>query len=177
MLTVSKVINDDDVDCEIPAIVAPGSTIELDVFTYIIQTCQFYDSMYRQLQRTRTLHAPAKDMLYLVSQFHTQLQGWKNSLPVESQPFDCLSQWQMPDTVRSLGILTVHCSFYDLIMVVHSIFAYPWVKQLFSGDICAKLATQVNAQMTASSNLMANAARSLIVIARNLDMDRAATQS
>lgn len=177
ILKEPQVINDDDVNCDIPTSVAPGSPIEIDMFTYIIQTCQFYDRISRQLQRIQALEAPAKEMLDLVSQFHTQLQSWKNSLPADSQPCDRLKQWQMPDTVRSLGMLTIHCSFYDLMMVVHSIFAYPWVTELFSGHDDTNLALQVNAQMAASSDIVANAARSLIVIARNLDMDRAGTQS
>lgn len=170
-------INDDDITCEIPTKVHPGSAIELDMLTYIIQTCQFYNQISRQLLSTRALHETPAKMLRLVKQFDIQLQAWKEALPSHLRPTDFLKQFKMPGTNRSLGLMTAHCSFYDLIMIIHSIFVYPWVIDSFSDNLDADLALEIRAQTATSSRLVANAARSLVIIARNLDMKRAGTQS
>lgn len=171
-------INDDDITCGIPTIVHPGSTIELEMLTYIIQTCQFHDQISRQLLSTRALHEPPAKMLSLVTQFNIQLQSWKESMPSQLRPTDFLKHFRMPGTNRLLGLMTAHCSFYDMLMINNSIFMYPWVIDSFSvSNLDTDLALKIKAQIIISSHLVANAARSLIVIARNLDMNRAGTQS
>ena len=170
-------IDSDHTTCEIPTTVHPGSTIDLEMLTYIIQTCQFYARVSKQLLTTRALHEPPEKMLSLVRQFDVQLQSWKESMPSQLQPTDFLKQFKMPRTMRLLGLMTAHCSFYDLLMVVHSIFMYPWVIDSFSGNADPKVARRIKAQIITSSHLVANAARSLIVITRSLDMDSIGTQS
>jgi hypothetical protein len=171
------VINNDEITCEVPRAIHPGSGIELEMLTYIIQTCQLYDQISWQLLSTRALHEPAEKMLSLVAQFDNKLESWKASLPLELQPADFLKQFRMPDTMRALGLMTAHCSFYDLLIGVHSIFLYPWVIDSFSDTLDANLALMVRKQIEISSQQVANAARSLIVIARSLDMGKAGTQS
>lgn len=83
----------------------------------------------------------------------------------------------MPSTVRMLGLMITHSTFYDLLMTVHTLFMYPWVIESFSGHLEPDITSQITAQRSASSHLVANAARSLIIIARSLDIDRAGTQS
>ncbi|KEF59158.1 uncharacterized protein A1O9_04002 [Exophiala aquamarina CBS 119918] len=172
-----SVINDDEITCEVPRAVHPGSAIELEMLTYIIQTCQLYDQTSEPLLSTRALHEPAEKMLSLVARFGDQLQSWKASLPVDLQPADFLKQFRMPDSMRAMGLMVTHCSFYDLVIGVHSIFLYPWVIDSFAGTMDANLALMVREQVKNSSQQVANAARSLIVIARSLDMGQAGTQS
>jgi hypothetical protein len=171
------VIKNDEITCEIPRSVHPGSAIELEMLTYIIQTCQLYDQISESLLSTRALHEPADKMLSLMSQLDHQLQSWKASLPVDLQPADFVKQFRMPHSMRALGLMVTHCSFYDLVIGVHSIFLYPWVIDSFTGTMDANLTLGVMEQVKNSSQQVANAARSLIVIARSLDMGKAGTQS
>lgn len=170
-------INNQDITCEIPKTVHTGSTIDLEMFTYIIQTVQFYDQISTELLSTRALHETPEKMLSLVTQFDLRLQMWKESLPSQLQPPDFLKQFRMPNDMRALGLMMTHCSFYDLIIGIHSTFLYPWVIDSFCGHLTAELALKIKEQVDTSSHLVANAARSLIVIARSLDMGGAGTQS
>jgi hypothetical protein len=116
-------------------------------------------------------------MLSLVAQLDHKLQSWKASLPLELQPAEFLKQFKMRDNTRALGLMTAHCSFYDLIIGVHSMFLYPWVINSFSDALRPDIALEVSKQVEVSSQQVANAARSLIVIARSVDMGKAGTQS
>lgn len=116
-------------------------------------------------------------MLGLVKRFHHQLQTWKESIPLQLRPTDFLKQFKMPGSKKSLGLMTTHASFYDLVMATHSTFMYPWVINSFSENGDSALAQRIKAQVHTSSQLVANAARSLIVIIRSLDMDSLGTQS
>lgn len=147
------------------------------MLTYIIQTCQLYDQISWQLLSTRALDEPAEKMLNLVAHFENRLQSWKKSLPPELQPADFLKQFTMPEQMRALGLMTIHCSFYDLVIRVHSIFLYPWVIASFANTSDNPLAPLIREQIETSSQKVANAARSLIVVARSLDMGKAGTRS
>ena len=157
--------------------VPSGSVGDLDTIKHMVQSCQLYGRISRQLLSTRALHeAPAK-MLRVVTQFDAQLQLWKNSLPLEIQPLTTLKQFRIPDGDKWLGHMITHCSYYDLLMITHSSFMYPWVIESFAHDLDEDLAERVQSQTFTSSCFVANAARSLIVIARNVDLYRAGTQS
>lgn len=147
------------------------------MFPYIIQTCQIYNQLGRQLSSTQALQEPAAKMLDLVTQFDMKLRSWRDAFPAHLRPPDNLKHFQMPSTIKMLGLMTIHCSYYDLVMIIHGIFAYPWVTESFPGNIDSNLSQRIKVQVVTSSYMMANAARSLIVIARKLDMARACTQS
>ncbi|OQU98882.1 Fungal specific transcription factor domain-containing protein isoform 2 [Cladophialophora immunda] len=172
-----SLINDDDITCDIPTTVHPGSTIELETLTYIIQTCRLYHEISKQMLTTRALQEPPEKMLSLVGQFDNHLRAWKESMPLQLRPTDFLKQFEMPGNRKLLGLMTAHCSFYDLVMAAHSTFLYPWVIQSFSENVDAELAQRIKEQIRVSSQLVANASRSLIVVVRSLDMDSVGTQS
>ncbi|KAH0844475.1 putative fungal specific transcription protein [Fonsecaea pedrosoi] len=172
-----SLIDDDDISCDIPETVHPGSTIEPETLTYIIQTCRFYHQISKQMLTTRALEEPPERMLSLVEQFDNQLQAWKESIPLHLRPTDFLKQFKMPGNRKLLGLMTAHCSFYDLVMAAHSTFLYPWVIESFSEYGDTELAQRIQKQIHVSSHLVANAARSLIVVVRSLDMDSVGTQS
>jgi hypothetical protein len=151
--------------------VYPGSKIDIEIFTYTIQTCQLYDEVNRQLISIRALHEPPTKMLSFVKQFDIQLRTWRESMPAQLRPTDFVKQFTMPGTMRMLGLMTVHSSFYDLLMVAHSIFIYPWVISSFASDGDPEFAAKLKAQTMSSSRLVANAARSLIVMTRSLDIN------
>lgn len=164
-------INDDDITCKIPTTVYPGSKIDIEMFTYTIETCRLYDQVNKQLIAIRALHEPPAKMLSFVGRFDKQLRTWKESMPSQLRPSEFLRQFTMAGTMRLLGLMSVHSSFYDLVMVTHSIFMYPWVVSSFSSDGDPNFARKLKAQTMTSSHLVANAARSLIVMTRSLDMD------
>ncbi|KIW95658.1 uncharacterized protein Z519_04243 [Cladophialophora bantiana CBS 173.52] len=172
-----SVIDDDDIDCDIPSILQAASSTEPEMLTYTIQACQIYDQISKELLATQALHEPPMKMFDLVAHFDTQLRLFKEALPQQLRPVSCLKQFHMPGTIRMLGLMTTHCSFYDLLMLVHTIFAYPWIIESFPSSLDASLAVKVKTQIAVSSQIVADVARSLIVIERNLDIDRAGTQS
>lgn len=176
-LCILKVIDDKDISCEIPATVHSGSNIDLDIMTYIIQTNKLYDRISRQLLSARMLHEPLGKVFKMLIQFDVELQSWRRSLPSRVQPPEVLKVFKVPENNQSLGQMLTHCSYYDLIMITHALFMYPWISNAYLSHSNASLAQMIKAQVVTSSRMVADAARSLIVIARNTDITRAGTQS
>ncbi len=126
---------------------------------------------------TRALQEPAEKMLGFVTHFDALLRLWKDRLPLQLRPAELLKHFTMPNSLRMLGLMTIQCSYYDLLMVIHRIFMYPWVVASFSNIEDTELISEIKEQSTKSSQVVANAARSLIVIMRGLYFDRSGTQS
>ena len=154
-----------------------GSIGELDAFNHTIRSCRLYGRISKQLMSTRALRESPARMLSVVTQFDSELQTWKNSLPTEIQPPSLLKVFKIPEGDYWLEHMITNCSYYDLVMITHSSFMYPWVIESFPHSLDENLAQSIKAQVVASSGLVANAARSLIVIARHVDLYHAGTQS
>ena len=119
---------------------------------------------------------PAK-VLEIVAEFAEQLRSWKESLPLQVRPKDRPKQPHFSLLARTLGIALLLCSYYDLLMVLHAPFSYPWSTQRFPHDSNANTRVKVNSQIVHSSEATVEAARNIIIMARNFEINGANTHA
>jgi hypothetical protein len=103
----------------------------------------------------------------------SQLREWRDSLPVTLRPADKLMSFQMPSNAKTFSIIHTHYAYYGALMAIHTMIAYPWIRStVFDHDRNAVTQDQT----ISSSNIVADAARNIIVIARSLGIDGASIQ-
>jgi hypothetical protein len=119
---------------------------------------------------------PAK-FLDIVADFEAQLREWKDSLPPTLQLKDRLTQCQSSQDTISLLETLLQCSYYDLVMVLHAPFAYPWITRRFRYNFDTNVEMRTNVQITRSSEAMVNAARNIVIVARNFQINGANTHA
>ena len=103
----------------------------------------------------------------------SELRQWRDSLPVALRPADKLMTFQMPSNSKTSSIIHIHYAYYGALMAIHTITAYPWIRStVFDHDRNAV----THDQTISSSNIVADAARNIILIARSLGIDGASIQ-
>lgn len=106
-------------------------------------------------------------MLDTVRSLDQKLQDWRDQLPPSlqiSSPTKPLPQCAPRNMVN---IYYLHFSYYGSLMAIHMVLVYPWIAAIFSTD-------QVQAfrdQVSVSTETVAQAARSIILITRHLNVD------
>ncbi len=122
-----------------------------------------------------------KMLLDVVLDLDRQLRQWRDSLPVELRPpDDRLEQFHVSSPNTSpLRVVRIHASYYDLLMGVHALLAYPWMiseRPDNKGSAGPALQTKLkNTQIRKSSDTMAAAARNIIIMARAFDINGSCT--
>ena len=116
-------------------------------------------------------------ILDIVTEFDKKLRLWKDSLPLAMRPKDRLKQFQASQDARSLEETILHCSYYDLIMVLYAPLTYPWITKRFRYDSNTNVRAKVNAQIAQSSEAMVEAARNVIIMTRNFEINGANTHA
>lgn len=102
-----------------------------------------------------------------------QLREWRQSLPVTVRPADKLTAFQAPSDAQTFSTIHTHYAYYGSLMAIHTMIAYPWIRStVFDHDRSAVTQDQT----ISSSNIVADAARNIIVIARTLGIDGASIQ-
>ncbi|RVX72409.1 hypothetical protein B0A52_03597 [Exophiala mesophila] len=172
-----SVIDDNDIGCEVPTEVHPDSTIDPLIFTSIIQTCQISSRLCRQLISTRHLQDQPSKLMDIVNGLDNELRTWKANLPSRIMPQDELKHFQTNPISTNLALILLHCSYYDLIMATHTIFVYPWSIRQPALESNPDLAAKLRAQIRRSSEAVATAARNIIIMARNFDINGACTHA
>ena len=167
-----QAIDDNDISCQIPTRIAPGSTIDIDVFTSLIQHAQISSQISTRLMSVKAFQQTPTALIETVSDLSNQLQSWRDSL---SPILDSGMQNKPPDlspTTRSLQIVHLNYAYYGSLMAIHTIFSYPWISDIFGIDQSPAFRNQVSV----SSSIVADAARNIILKARYVEINAALPQ-
>jgi hypothetical protein len=162
-------IDDDNISAEIPKAAPPGSTIDVDVLTYIIKHAQISTQISRRIMSVRAFQQSLPNLINTVRDVHRQLEEFKQSLPPDFQiEEDVLPLQDRQSTSRLMHLVYIRFALYGSIMAVHIPFFYPW--------IAARLrTTETNAaldeQIALSSAAVAAAAPKIILALRSLTID------
>lgn len=104
---------------------------------------------------------------------NSQLREWRDSLPVTLRPPDKIMAFQVPSHANKFSAIHTHYVYYGTLVAIHTMIAYPWIRStVFDHDRNA----DTREQTISSSNIVADAARNIIVIARSLGVDGASIQ-
>ena len=121
----------------------------------------------------RAFQQPPSDLLVTVVELDHQLRLWRDSIPVDIRPKDRLRSFQIPKDARQTSTVLIHYAYYGGLMAIHTIFAYPWVYSLLFENDRSVVSQE---RIVSSCNILAEAARNIVVIARRLEINCASIQ-
>lgn len=168
-----QVIDDDDISCEIPSEVCPDSTIDMQACTGLIRHAQISSRISKDLTSVKAFQQSPSEFLQTAIALDSQLREWRRSLPVTLRPADKLMAFQTQSHGKDFSTIHIHYAYYGSLMAIHTMIAYPWIRStVLDHDTNAASKKQT----ISSSNIVAGAARNIIVIARSLGIDGASNQ-
>ena len=171
-LMLFKAIDDDDISCQVPTSVVPGSAMDLDVLTAYVQHAQISSTISRKLASARAFQQSPSVLVQTVQDLSQQLQHWRDSLPLFLQTERAIRSAELPRNVQVLHVVKIRFLYYGSLMAIHPIFAYPWICAMFGNVQTQALRNQI----PISSNAVAQAARNLILAVRYISIDAASPQ-
>ena len=170
---VYKSIDDDNISCEIPTEICPGSTLDIQACTWLFRHAQLSSLVSQKLMSVKAFQQSAADLLQTVTDLDLQLRRWRDSLPGHIRPPDRLMAFQEPLNSQPHSIVLTHLAYYGTMMAIHTMSAYPWISStILENDKSAVTQDQT----VSSSNAVAEAARNIIILSRNLGVNAASIQ-
>ena len=165
-------IDDDDISCQVPTSVVTGSAMDLDVLTAYVQHAQISSMISRKLLSAKSFQQSSSVFIRTVQELSQRLQHWRESLPPVLQMNKPIKSAELPRNVQVLHVVKIRFLYCGSLMAIHTVFAYPWISAMFGNA-----QTQaVRNQIAASSNAVAEGARSLILAVRYISIDAASPQ-
>lgn len=161
-----SVIDDDNISTTIPTAAPPGSTINVEIFTFMIKHAQISAQISRRVMSVTAFKQSATEAIETVHDIHNQLEDLAKSVP----PYLKVDTPVQPnDYRRPYRVLAVylHFAIYGSLMATHIIFFYPWISIWFGTESNPTFQNQV----TRSAETIANAARKIILVLRSLTTD------
>jgi hypothetical protein len=150
--------------------------LDPNIVTHIIGSCRISSRIGKGLSSGKELTRDPVKMIDVVLDLARQLSVWRNSLPVELRPDDHLQHFHVSPNTNPLTVTRIHASYYDQLMRLHALFAYPWITEgFFNEDTNPDFRAKINGQIRRSSETMAAAARNIIIMARAFDINGSCT--
>lgn len=148
----------------------PGSTIDIEIFHHAIKSAQISSRVSRELSSAGAFRRNPGELIAITSELDRLLQQYRDSLPPYLQPSMRFKPTALASTHRNAHVLYLHYAYYGSLMAIHTTFAYPWVSIMFGGDWSLTFREQV----ASSINVVAHAARSIIMSLRYIEIDAGA---
>jgi hypothetical protein len=166
-------IDDDEISCQVPKSIVHGSTINLEILTHIVTHAQIASRISKRLLSVASFQKTPTALLETVSDLNLQLQCWRESLNSSLQPNIPINRSELRSTCELNAIIYLHFAYYGSLTAIHTIFFYPWISAICGVD--PRNATLCE-QMAVSTNIVADAARSIIQTTRHMRVDAASPQ-
>ena len=166
-----QAIYDEEVSCQIPTQASPESTINVPLFTYIIQHAQIASQICRRLGSVGSFHKPQNHLWTMAKELEGQLNAWKESLPAELQPKTTFQASKMVRNTSSLAALSLQLGYYGSVLALYTPFMNPWISKALGENVA-----MTAEQYTTAMDTVANAARNLIFLSTQVEVNAASPQ-
>jgi hypothetical protein len=155
-------MHDEEISCQIPQEASSGRLCDTIYCHALIEMMRISSAAQRRLSSAEALRQTPSQLVETIQDLNKTLEGVKSSLQRKLSLDISLEVPQPPEgiTLRQLQSLQNH--YFCLVLNINSPLAYPW------SDICTnpKQDSAVFAQIEASSETVAQAARSAILSTR-----------
>lgn len=162
-------INDDDIDCSLPEPVTGQPSIRTDFFHHVIRHAQISSSIIGQLTTAKARRRKPNQTIETVNEIHRRLKAWYETVP-EALRFRGSQPVLASSGIHTSHLTYLHLSYHGSLAAIHSVLAYPWdVAGLESGSDL-----DLQPQIETSAQVLAEAARSIILTTKYLHISAAA---
>jgi hypothetical protein len=111
-------------------------------------------------------------MIKAVAELTTEIEQWRTELPASLVPGtgEVVSTSALPD--RFMFAQYFDYAFHASLAAIHQIFAYPWIAELIGDERSPSMADQV----ARSTQIVAEAARNMILLAKHVKIQASTPQ-
>ena len=167
-----QAVDDDDISCQIPTSLAQGDSLEVQLLTHKIKLAQISSQISRRLTSVKALQRTTEEITQAVAELTKELEGWRAGLPASVRPGAGHGASNVDSTDRFLFSQFFDYAFNGSLAAIHQVFAYPWIAELIGNEKTRLVADQI----ARSTEIVAQAARSMILIAKHVKVQPSTPQ-
>ena len=139
----------------------------------MIHHAQISSRICKQLLSATSFQRTPEQNMAVMSDLSQQLELWKSSLPHSHQPGSPINPSNFRSTRDLNRILYLHFAYYGSLTAIHTIFFFPWMSVICGVDPHDPVQGK---QLSTSTNMVVDAARSIIRATRAMHIDAASPQ-
>jgi hypothetical protein len=162
-------INDDDIDCKLPEPISGQPSLKLEFFHHVIHHAQISSAIVEQMTTAKARRRKLTETIETVNELDRRLKSWYDTVP-EALRLRGSQAGTAPPGLQVSNLNYLHLAYFGSLAAIHCVFAYPWNLTGIDLGADARLAAQVET----STHALAEAARNIILITRQLQISAAA---
>ncbi|KAJ9615103.1 hypothetical protein H2200_001177 [Cladophialophora chaetospira] len=165
-------IDDDDISCQIPTSIAQGSSVEVLLLTHKVKLARISSRILRRLTSVKAFQQSTDEITQAVAELTKELEQWRNELPASLRPGTGKDVSNSTLRDRFLFAQYFDYAFHASLVAIHQVFAYPWIAELIGNEGSPSTTDQV----AQSTQIVAEAARNMILLAKDVKIQASAPQ-
>jgi hypothetical protein len=166
------VIDDDDISCALPTWAPNASFSFIEWFRNIVDQAKMSSSIAKSFATVKARQRPLREKAHLVKEVNSHLRFWYKPLCPDLKIAFPVDTKKLPRGLCAEHLIYLHLFYYGNLAAIHSIFGHPW--NLNDAQFGMQDDTVVMAQVEASSDALAEASRSIILVTRSISVDAVA---
>ncbi|CAN9337904.1 unnamed protein product [Alternaria alternata] len=159
-------INDDDITSPVPENQVPGHRTNMEFYQIMVQHSQITSVILKRLSPRKIRTKSADRILQTARSLDKELRDWHASLPSYYRNGPPFIGTELPEGISQFHIRFVNLIYNSCLIVLHTMFCYPWVRLGFENEP----SPAILAQRQESIDVVASAARDIIITIQGADM-------
>ncbi|EXJ79926.1 hypothetical protein A1O3_08211 [Capronia epimyces CBS 606.96] len=162
-----SLIDDDDVNCQVPTQVPAGSTVNLQYFTILIRLARLSSVVSKRLSTVRAFQQGAELLVRSVAELDEQLNALRRSVDPILFLESPINLKRMPAGMTLQQAMYLRYGFFNVALDIHTALTYPWCRSMVGLTPHAALRNQVEK----STQTVAETCRSAILATEHIHFD------
>lgn len=160
-------IDDDDINCQVPTTAPPQSSMNVFYCRTLIALAQSSSNVAKKLSSVQAFRQGPERLVEIVSELDEQLNDLKRSL----HPSLCLgSTWDplnLPEGMSLQQVVYIQYAYYGVLFDIHTALTCPWTQSIL--DLTQQPA--LRHQVERSNHIVAQSCRDAILATKYINLD------
>ena len=164
---VAQIIDDDEINCQIPITSSAGSSLNIGYCTTLIQLAQMSSLVAKRLSSVRAFRAGAQALVRTVTELDEELYALKQSIEPVVSLGSPVNLNRLPQGMTLQQTIYLQIVYFATVLDIHTALTYPWSRSILSITPQPVLRSQVEK----SAQKVAETCRSAILATEHIHFD------
>ncbi|KAJ2905583.1 hypothetical protein MKZ38_004877 [Zalerion maritima] len=159
-----SIIDDDDINCQVPTVAPPSSSVNLFYCNTLIRLAQLSSLVAKRLSSVQAFRQGPEALVRTVGELNEKLVVIKRSIEPILSLSDPLDLSKLPHSVSFQQAVYLQYTYYNTVFDIHTVLTYPWSQSILGLTQHPALRTQVER----STEMVARSCRDAILATKHI---------
>lgn len=164
---MAKVINDDDINCQVPTTAPAESSVSVFYCRTLISLAQLSSLVAKNISSVQAFRNGPEALVNTVSELDRKFAAMQSSIKPILDLSGSGTRAQLPDSLGSQHVVYLQFAYFTTLLDIHTALTCPWIQNILALMQHATL----GAQIERSTQIVAQACRDAILVTRHIEID------